>query len=395
MKVTIINQHSCNRGDDAQLISSLEALKKRYPQLNTCNIHYNSTHKVDIPVCAISINHFTKPNIGRLIIKIFSLLVVFFPNKSITGFISKKLGFDLNYFESDIIINAAGGSNLGVYKDWYYLAHIRFIQNNYKEIRLVNFGNSIEKTNSLIFNHYMKKALTSFNCFLLRESLSIEHARSMNITCQKTPDIVLYEGLKEKICQPSIDFLDSEYIVCCFNNLSAWHPEFLENNQVDEFYLSVVNSLLKKGFNILVIPQLYGDRSVNYETPLYYEKLFKIHSKNYRLSVLDEKYSVLAQLHLISNCKYLIGARYHSLIYSIKYRIPFISLSYENKMLGLLNDIGLSDNSIDLRGRYSLHDFDKKFTQMQDSRDIIAARINQYLQKARHQLNVNLNNVFR
>ena len=82
MKVTIINQHSCNRGDDAQLISSLEALKKRYPQLKTCNIHYNSTHKVDIPVCAISINHFTKPNIGRLIIKIFSLFVVFFSPKS-------------------------------------------------------------------------------------------------------------------------------------------------------------------------------------------------------------------------------------------------------------------------------------------------------------------------
>ena len=114
------------------------------------------------------------------------------------------MGFDLNYFESDIIINAAGGSNLGVYKDWYYLAHIRFIQNNYKEIRLVNFGNSIEKTNSLIFNHYMKKALTSFNCFLLRESLSIEHARSMNITCQKTPDIVLYEGLKEKALSASV-----------------------------------------------------------------------------------------------------------------------------------------------------------------------------------------------
>ena len=64
-------------------------------------------------------------------------------------------------------------------------------------------------------------------------------------------------------------------------------------------------------------------------------------------------------------------------------------------MLGLLNDIGLSDNSIDLRGRYSLHDFDIKFTRMQENRDIIAARINQYYQTARHQLNVNLNNVFR
>ena len=64
-------------------------------------------------------------------------------------------------------------------------------------------------------------------------------------------------------------------------------------------------------------------------------------------------------------------------------------------MLGLLNDIGLNDNSIDLRGRYSLHDFDIKFTRMQENREIIAARINQYYQTARHQLNVNLNNVFR
>ena len=150
---------------------------------------------------------------------------------------------------------------------------------------------------------------------MLRESLSIKHAKDMNVTCQRTPDIVLYDGLKEKICQPNIDFLDSDYIVCCFNNLSAWHPRFPDNTQIDGFYLSVVNFLIDKGFNILIIPQLYGNRSVNYETPLYYKKLFKNYDNSHRISVLDEEYSVLAQLNLISNCKYLIGARYHSLIY--------------------------------------------------------------------------------
>ena len=70
MIATIINQHSCNRGDDAQLLSSLEVLKKRYPQLNTINIHYNSSQKVDVSDFTIKINHYTKPNIGRLINKI-------------------------------------------------------------------------------------------------------------------------------------------------------------------------------------------------------------------------------------------------------------------------------------------------------------------------------------
>ena len=54
------------------------------------------------------------------------------------------------------------------------------------------------------------------------------------------------------------------------------------------------------------------------------------------------------QQTLISNAKLVIGARYHSIVFAINNEVPFISLSYEHKMNGLLEILDAEKRSVDI-----------------------------------------------
>lgn len=63
---------------------------------------------------------------------------------------------------------------------------------------------------------------------------------------------------------------------------------------------------------------------------------------------MDEQYGSDIQQTIISKASFLIGARYHSVIFSINQAVPFISLSYEHKMNGVVEILGKKDCEIDL-----------------------------------------------
>ena len=62
-----------------------------------------------------------------------------------------------------------------------------------------------------------------------------------------------------------------------------------------------------------------------------------------RIFVLEEQYGSDIQQNIISKAKFLIGARYHSIIFSINQAIPFISLCYEHKMKGVTDMLNKED----------------------------------------------------
>ena len=90
----------------------------------------------------------------------------------------------------------------------------------------------------------------------------------------------------------------------------------------------VISSLLKKGYNVLLIPQLFGIQDD--------ENLLKEFCTDGNVFVLDTKYNCHFQQFVISRCYALIGMRYHSNIFAAKTGIPFIPICYEEKMTGFL-----------------------------------------------------------
>ena len=93
-----------------------------------------------------------------------------------------------------------------------------------------------------------------------------------------------------------------------------------------------------------MLPQLFG---VNRGDHAYFEQL-KEKSKMENVIVMPENISSDVQQLLISNSSLVIGARYHSIVFAINNCVPFVSLSYEHKMNGLLESLDKQNSSFDL-----------------------------------------------
>ena len=128
----------------------------------------------------------------------------------------------------------------------------------------------------------------------------------------------------------------------------TWHPAFKSARQdiIDNFYLKVIDYLLDKfpTSNIVMLPQLFNAENSDYQ---YFNKL-KNANKNNRIVVVNEEFGSDIQQKIISDAKFVIGARYHSIVFSINNEMPFVALNYEHKIAGLLEVLGLTRVKVDI-----------------------------------------------
>ena len=66
------------------------------------------------------------------------------------------------------------------------------------------------------------------------------------------------------------------------------------------------------------------------------------------IDAFSEERDTYFQQYVIGKLYAVVGMRYHSNIFSAKMGIPFVSVSYEQKMKGFMQSIGLSEYCIDL-----------------------------------------------
>lgn len=143
----------------------------------------------------------------------------------------------------------------------------------------------------------------------------------------------------------------SDYIVFVPNAL-VWHPNYHAANAewIDAFYVELVEVLRTRypEQKIVMLPQLYnlgvrGD--VNYFKHLRQSSPHREH-----IVVLPDTYGSDTQQAIIARSSLVVGARYHSIVFAINNRIPFVALSYEHKVAGLLSLLNLEARGIDIGG---------------------------------------------
>lgn len=190
----------------------------------------------------------------------------------------------------------------------------------------------------------------------------------LSIRDRKTMDLADEMGLSY---EPSIDsaFLDSPAlstplppdlekaigkspVVVFVPNSLTWHVAYRKADQhrIDRFYLDVA-ALLQRRFpdaKIALLPQLFGRGKAggDYE---YFSDLAARTDFRTNLLVLGDHYSSDIQQALVSRAKLVVGARYHSIVFAINNGVPFVALSYEHKMDGLLACLGMGGRGVDVR----------------------------------------------
>jgi len=138
--------------------------------------------------------------------------------------------------------------------------------------------------------------------------------------------------------------------------LSKWEPD-------------KVIEIIKKNFKIIVPIPLYFEKNTTNDVCI----LLKYFSN------VSQKFDIDA----FSNIRYLVGMRFHSIIFAIQCGIPFISLSYQPKNISLCSDMNLDVCSLNI---YRTEKLENKIEYIKDHYKRIKEQIISYRQKSIYEI---------
>ena len=256
------------------------------------------------------------------------------------------------YEEADVIIMAPGGINLGGFQDWKHLSLLLIARKMNK--KLVYYGRSIgpfydENWKQRRFKELACKALKYCEFVSLRDEKSVQVAKELNILCVPTVDSAFLDSTEVEIPVGIQQLIENNPYVVFVPNELRWHYAFqnIEASDINNFYVRLVDIMQKyyPKHKIVMLPQTNNQKRNDYD---YFCELREIFQNKENIVVIPDTYSSDIQQAVVKRAILMVGARYHSIVFAINQGIPFISLSYEHKMSGLLEKLGETDRMIDI-----------------------------------------------
>ena len=278
------------------------------------------------------------------------------------------------YEQCDIVLSAPGGISMGGFQNWGHLNMLYIAKLLKKPIAYYGRSFGPFPTDTRQQRIYRDKSVSILNYFsflsirdkrteLLANELGLSYISTVDTAFLETPRVVLPEEVFN-ICQlrPYIIFVPNEL---------TWHYNYKDrftHESVLNYFSQMCEILLAKyvDYNILMLPQTFNYH--NYKDDIIFFREIKEIVRNERLFVLSDQYGSDVQQTIIGNAKCVVGARYHSVVFAINNAVPFVALSYEHKIEGLIESLNKQDNMIDIVNaldnedsmRASLEMFEKK-----------------------------------
>jgi colanic acid/amylovoran biosynthesis protein len=349
MNIVVINQPLNNRGDEAAHKSLMRTLSRKFPD-DTIQVLFQGALQDSINqimVNAPNITYYNFPRLMRgstqikkyaLILNIVKLSTQLRQNRKISKMIQN----------GDLIICAPGGICMGLFQNWqhiYWLSVAKafkrkivyysrsfgpFPENNYSE-------KCFKKISLNLLKYFDFLSIRDSKTMALADELKIQYIPSIDTAFLDSPDVLIPDNL--------MGYLKKPYIVFVPNSL-AWHKAYrnIDQNIIDNYYIEILNIIntIYKNYTIVLLPQLYNINAID---KVYFKKIAdKTDYTN--LIVLDDTLQSDIQQAVIGGCEFVIGSRYHSIVFAINNNKPVIALSYEHKISGLLQILDMADSLV-------------------------------------------------
>lgn len=269
---------------------------------------------------------------------------------------ASSLAEDLDLIvNSDRVINAPGGVDIGPYKSWRMLWQL-FVAQKLKPTSFYarSYGPlpAADSIRNFLFQKIAKKTLRKINFVSLRDTGSQKYAKLDNIPFKPTIDCVFLDKHTASLNAPRIKETEhnSEYVIFSLNELCKWHPWYgkIENNLLDKLYIEIISFFTTKQIKVFLLPHLYACKN----DKRYCESIASLCKKTSLIECLPDTYDSYTQQYIIRNASFLVSARFHPTVFAIKNGTPFLSLSYEHKMIETLRMLSLEDFSINLQSYF-------------------------------------------
>jgi colanic acid/amylovoran biosynthesis protein len=241
---------------------------------------------------------------------------------------------------------------MGGFKNWMHIWNLETAKRLHKPV--FYWGRSIGPFNecdndSKVFKRNSINLLKYFSYISLRDGVSIKYAEELGVKAEAVVDSAFLECPDALIPENILQTIGgNDYVVYVPNELT-WHPRYPKSvqSEIDSFFLKIIDLITDKypDIKIVMLPQTYNSEINDYS---YFLRL-KEAAKNKNIIVVDEGQNSDIQQKIISGSKMVIGARYHSIVFAINNNVPFISLSYEHKMKGLLETLSLKEYMVEIQ----------------------------------------------
>lgn len=355
MRILIINQPLNNRGDESAHRALVRRLNVAFP-LSRLTIIFpsNSIDEVRPFIVDSPTNHYiVPPPIKKwyLVRKCLKFRLFWL------GLLHPTVREIIKYIRnSDIVICAPGGICMGGFQDWQHMLLLKLTKFAHKP--LIYWGRSIGPFSSVTkenrtFADYSREMLGYFSFLSLRDSKSQLIADELGFRYERTLDTAFLES---PICdipnEIKIELTDN-YVIFVPNTLT-WQYRYRDIPQklIDDFWISVISLIAErfKDSKIVMLPQTYGKYVTDGYS--YFIKIQKLYGSD-RIYTLPDIYGSDLQQNIIAKSKFVIGARYHSIVFAVNKGVPFLSLSYEHKMKGMLETLNAIDKMVNIEEIFS------------------------------------------
>lgn len=332
MKILIVNQHTNNFGDDAAGVALVNCLLK-IDKIEKIELLYCMPGFLPIEDKRVIHNHWLDVRKLRRIEFLLYYFVGIKKGNFIPGLINKLKKYDL-------VLVSPCGSNLGIYKDWQLLFQDLVVVRNKK--KLIFHLNTIAGSGNWIFDMLVRK-LCKKSYVYVREKASQRYLEKRNIHTTWGPDSAFLLESKGDIVK------DSRKIAFIPSDVWSWHVNFKDetNEQFDKYILTQLVYFARNNCKDIYI--LNHTNSAD-------EKIFnaKVKKKIENLDssirvVLPKIKTVYDYENMIRESYLVVGMRYHAIVLAAKNAIPFVSISYEQKMKEVSEYTNQSIYCIDLK----------------------------------------------
>lgn len=275
---------------------------------------------------------------------------------------ARSLAIEMKF--ADAVICAPGGMDLGGFRSWHHLFLMRLALRFAPKVAY--FGRSIGPFKDDRFAALSADTLRRCSFVSLRDARSWAIGDSLGLNWRRMLDVVFADA----IATPKND---ATYCVVVPNSL-RWHPSFRSGTaDVESFFVDILRGIAARfpGMKIVLLPQLFGEPDVNQGDVEFFHQLADasglriIGSDSLSIGkacgdgshatggvcVLPDTLDSDAQQSIVAGASFVVGARYHSIVFAASAGVPFLSLTYEDKMKGLVEMLPLpSVAEYDLRG---------------------------------------------
>lgn len=352
--ILIINAHWNNRGDEAAIRAMIDSFKSNLSIKNIKIMFYADLYK-DNQLSNENIEFLKSFPYHKSKISFFVIFLIDFLLSIITlgklAFSKRGKAFISAINDSDIVIHAPGGPSIGdIYSsinEFFYL--YKLFLSKLKGKKVYVYAPSMGPFSGKLRNFIRKFVLKRMDMIIVRDKISRKYLKNqLNLDSYLTLDSafqndILDEYLKKySNIEEFLKLIKNQKVVGMTITDLSWHSKYknhdlLKNNIIKSLENSI-KFLIKEGYYVLLIPQLFGPDE-KLEKPLI-DYILKIDEK---VKVLPPELDSYAHQIVISKLFCVIGMRYHPNIFSSKMNVPSIAIYYEHKTKSFMEALGRSD----------------------------------------------------